>query len=239
MACSSTVASCLPGIPVTTRSYPFVISTTNGNTRMDSGTETGGHAGNVGVLFPTRRRGVHDNRNLARALSASLRDPLGSGDCPLGVRAETNGQAGACPDRARAIPCKVRVSEEGRMWRCPKCCVQSTGQRREITATPGQPNAAADLRTGRVTRCANRPYSGACVNQLHRRRISRDSGPGPGPGAWFTARMKGASSPASAGLAHCPGGLPCRHQNRIPHRRERRSVREVQGRHLFYRHPVP
>jgi hypothetical protein len=55
----------------------------------------------------------------------------------------------------------------------------------------------------------------------------------------FTARMKAASSPVGAGLAHCPGGLPCRHENRIPYRRERRSVREVQGGHLFYRHPVP
>jgi manganese efflux pump family protein len=53
------------------------------------------------------------------------------------------------------------------------------------------------------------------------------------------ARMKGASSPAGAGLAHCPGGLPCRHENRVPYRRERRSVREIQGGHLFYRHPVP
>src|ERR1700689_515448 len=60
-----------------------------------------------------------------------------------------------------------------------------------------------------------------------------------GPGAWFTARMKGALSPGGAGLAHCACGLPCRHENRIPYRRERRSVREIQGRHLFYRHPVP
>ena len=30
------------------------------------------------------------------------------------------------------------------------------------------------------------------------------------------------------GLAHCPGGLPRRHEDRIPHRRERRSVREIQ-----------
>jgi len=56
---------------------------------------------------------------------------------------------------------------------------------------------------------------------------------------WFTAQMKGALSPAGAGLAHCPGGLPCRHENRIPYRRERRSVGEIQGGHLFYRHPVP
>ena len=48
-----------------------------------------------------------------------------------------------------------------------------------------------------------------------------------------------ASSPTGAGLAYCPGGLPCRHENRIPYRRERRSVREVQGGHLLYRHPVP
>ena len=52
-------------------------------------------------------------------------------------------------------------------------------------------------------------------------------------------RMKGASSPAGAGLAYCPGGLPCRHENRIPYGRERRSGREGQGGHLLYRHPVP
>src|SRR6204780_654873 len=56
---------------------------------------------------------------------------------------------------------------------------------------------------------------------------------------WFTAQMKGALSPAGAGRAPCPGGLPCRHENRIPYRRERRSVGEIQGGHLFYRHPVP
>ena len=61
----------------------------------------------------------------------------------------------------------------------------------------------------------------------------------PGGGRTARRRTKGASSPTGAGLAYCPGGLPCRHENRIPYRRERRSVREVQGSHLLYRHPVP
>src|SRR5579859_1348724 len=47
------------------------------------------------------------------------------------------------------------------------------------------------------------------------------------------------SSTSGAGLAHGPGGLPCRHQNRIPYRREGRCVREVQGGHVFDGHPVP
>ena len=34
---------------------------------------------------------------------------------------------------------------------------RSAGQRRELTATPGQPDTPAHLRTGRLTRCANRP----------------------------------------------------------------------------------
>jgi hypothetical protein len=34
---------------------------------------------------------------------------------------------------------------------------RSAGQRRELTVTPGQPDAPAHLRTGRVIRCANRP----------------------------------------------------------------------------------
>jgi hypothetical protein len=34
---------------------------------------------------------------------------------------------------------------------------RSAGQRREITVTPGQPDTPADLWTGRLTRCANRP----------------------------------------------------------------------------------
>ena len=35
------------------------------------------------------------------------------------------------------------------------------------------------------------------------------------------------SSPAVAGAAHGGGGLPRRHQDRVPHRRERRGVREI------------
>jgi hypothetical protein len=34
---------------------------------------------------------------------------------------------------------------------------RSAGQRRELAVTPGQPGTPAHLRTGRLTRCANRP----------------------------------------------------------------------------------
>jgi len=48
-----------------------------------------------------------------------------------------------------------------------------------------------------------------------------------------------ASSPAVARAAHGGGGLPRRHEDRVPDRRERRSVSEVQGGHVFDRHVVP
>jgi hypothetical protein len=36
---------------------------------------------------------------------------------------------------------------------------RSAGQHRELTVTPGQPDTPAHLRTGRPTRCANRPVT--------------------------------------------------------------------------------
>jgi hypothetical protein len=39
---------------------------------------------------------------------------------------------------------------------CPSRA-RSTGQRRELTVTPGQPDASPHQRIGRLTRCANRP----------------------------------------------------------------------------------
>ena len=38
-----------------------------------------------------------------------------------------------------------------------RCVPDRPGQRRELTVTPGQPDTPAHLRTGRLTRCANRP----------------------------------------------------------------------------------
>jgi len=58
------------------------------------------------------------------------------------------------------------MTQPGRSSRCqPSCMTQtacplrarSAGQRREITVTYDKPGTAADLRTGRLTRCANRP----------------------------------------------------------------------------------
>jgi hypothetical protein len=54
--------------------------------------------------------------------------------------ADTNSGIYGCPV-ASACPLRAR----------------SAGQRRELTVTPGQADTPADLRTGRLTRCANRP----------------------------------------------------------------------------------
>src|SRR5215472_4684429 len=45
--------------------------------------------------------------------------------------------------------------------------------------------------------------------------------------------------PGGSRLAHSGGGFPCRYQDRIPDRGERWGVGEVQGGHVFDRHPVP
>jgi hypothetical protein len=45
------------------------------------------------------------------------------------LRPEAKGQAGACPDRTRAIPCKVQPCN----WRAI-----SQGDRRSVTVTPDQ-----------------------------------------------------------------------------------------------------
>jgi hypothetical protein len=49
---------------------------------------------------------------------------------------------------------------------------RSAGQRREITVTPGQPDTPADLWTGRLTRCANRPSKQRVADWDHRRRVA-------------------------------------------------------------------
>jgi hypothetical protein len=51
----------------------------------------------------------------------------------------------------------------------PMACplrARSGGQRRELTVTRGQPQRAAEQRTGRLTRCANRPFK-LVIRSLH------------------------------------------------------------------------
>jgi len=51
-----------------------------------------------------------------------------------------------CPDRGTSLKsCPLRA--------------RSAGRRRVLTVTPGQPDTPAHLRTGRLTRCANRPVT--------------------------------------------------------------------------------
>ena len=77
---------------------------------------------------------------------------------------------------------------------------RSAGQRRELTVTPGQPDTPAHLRTGRLTRCANRPskqvtpsrqpepVKGACASL-----VVGCAAPGQNPSAvWFGSyRVRG------------------------------------------------
>src|SRR5271169_6148891 len=44
---------------------------------------------------------------------------------------------------------------------------RSAGQYGELTVTPGQPNRLTHLRTGRLTRCANRPSKQRVAGQFH------------------------------------------------------------------------
>jgi len=89
------------------------------------------------------------------------------------LRPEDKGQAGACPDRTRAIPYTVRA-----VTGCQSSCVRpqttcplrarSAGQRQELTVNAGQPDTPAHLRTGRLTRCANRPSKLRVACPVHR-----------------------------------------------------------------------
>jgi hypothetical protein len=63
-----------------------------------------------------------------------MRRSLGGGEDQGRAASRRKRQQTACPLRAR-----------------------SAGQHRELTVTPGQPGTPAHLRTGRLTRCANRP----------------------------------------------------------------------------------
>jgi hypothetical protein len=58
---------------------------------------------------------------------------------------------GGDEDQGAGADCRARPQ-----MACP-LRARSAGQRRELTVTPGQPDTAAHLRTGRLTRCANRP----------------------------------------------------------------------------------
>jgi hypothetical protein len=77
-------------------------------------------------------RGPHLRRVLAVALVVTgyLACPQPCAGVPL--RSETKGQAGACPDRARA-PLRDVV---------PRCVPDRTGKRRDFTVTPGEANTA-------------------------------------------------------------------------------------------------
>jgi hypothetical protein len=79
------------------------------------------------------------NIKLAQALS-----PRATHGNTLVMRRSVGGDK----DQGAMVPAVVR--DRGRRAR-------SAGQRRELTVTPGQPDTPADLRTGRLTRCANRP----------------------------------------------------------------------------------
>jgi hypothetical protein len=64
----------------------------------------------------------------------------------------------------------------------------------EVTVTPGQPHTAAHLRTGRLTRCANRPSKHRVAGQFH------DAGPQIIPPPSRTSGARGSTaSPAGTG----------------------------------------
>jgi hypothetical protein len=62
------------------------------------------------------------------------------------LRSETKGQAGACPDRTRAIPCKVQVShgDEDHGAEAP---AENTRPRRRARCVPDRPVSLGNLRS--------------------------------------------------------------------------------------------
>src|SRR5690349_9195453 len=84
----------------------------------------------------------------SRALRVSsgngLRPPLSVG-ASAPPPAETKGQAVACPDRTRAIPCKVQQSSNRRATSCP-LCARSDSNPGYLTDAEGQAADRADLR---------------------------------------------------------------------------------------------
>ena len=66
----------------------------------------------------------------------------------------------------------------------PVAC-RSAGQRRVFTVTPGQPNKLTHLRTGRLTRCANR--SSSRCSDLGGQAATRAATPSDGTGSRYTA----------------------------------------------------
>jgi hypothetical protein len=135
-----------------------------------------------GALPPSR--GTRRSFQNRFAESIFRTNPLSGRDLctPSGQRPRARQQP--APDRTRAIPYTVRAEAgltggrgRGRRARC----VRSAGQRRVLTVTHGQPNTAADLRTGRLTRCANRP------SKLVFGRDSRAATPLDGAGSRCTA----------------------------------------------------
>ena len=51
------------------------------------------------------------------------------------LRSEDKGQAGACPDRTRAIPCTVRVGSTGRLRRADSNGDSNSSDQRQAAAT--------------------------------------------------------------------------------------------------------
>ena len=83
---------------------------------------------------PPPSRGTR--RSFQTASQKHLRDPPLERRRPLHpLRSEAKGQAGACPDRTRAIPCKVRVRHDGRKAGRARCVPDqpvNTGKSRSI-----------------------------------------------------------------------------------------------------------
>jgi hypothetical protein len=136
-----------------------------------------------------------------------LRDP------PLSVGASApppvrdQGPGRSLPGPARAIPCKVRVSHDGRSWTCP-LRARSAGQRRVFAVTPRQPDTPAHLRTRRLTRCANRSFKQRVTPYFASHKI-------------ITARTAGCNMTSSSGdLDQISGGQS--------HRADRSVSRDIQ-----------
>jgi hypothetical protein len=136
---------------------------------------------------------------------------------PEALWPETKGQAASLA-RVRGHPLHGAAGHQGnpraagqrRRARPQAACplrARSAGQHREIMVTPGQPDTSADLRTGRLTHCANRP-SKQRVRLLVGRGGRIRSGCGRTLG--FRRAGRGAPSLGKAGTRPCPQPPPAR-----------------------------
>ena len=127
------------------------------------------------------------------------------------------GQAGACPDRTRAIACTLRVSHEERSWTPVACPI---GRHRGISRPPADSLTPADplLNSSRHRHSrppgkgwpdgmSDHPFSGLSI----RRRAVLPRGYG----------VRGRRAPSCRGPGRSPGTLihrlPARHAARVPH----------------------